>query len=93
MKEFIHDTILIDKESYFYLRNNFRVAKGFKPLSIEALERIWKRLTYGNDDTEHYRIDIDTFGYRLETIKILLIDNGYDFIDDGIKNHGFYLSL
>lgn len=100
MRKFKNETIVITKDAYFFLRNEFRVKEGYKPLNNEQLERIWSRFrsrNIGENNKTHpiaeneIRIDKDTFGFKLELAKEMLMTNGFIFRQDDFIQEGIYI--
>lgn len=99
MREFKHETIIIEKEGWEFLKNQSRTLKGFEPLSQEQLDKIWKReYEFRNGGGEKYpiseneiRIEPDSFALRWDKVKQLLKDNGFKQRQDGYVVEGIYL--
>lgn len=87
-RKFSHDSFLINKDGYFFLRNFSRKERGFEPLTIDKLEKIWDRLS---KESEQYRVTVDSFSKSVIELKDLLDDAGFTYIEDGKKVEGFYL--
>lgn len=90
-RTFEHDSLLINKEAHFYLRQYNRARKGYAPNSEGFLEREWKKIPCKEQNQTLERIDVDTFGISIEGVKKLLTDAGLTYIDDGKKIIGTYL--
>ena len=98
MREFKHETIIIEKEGWEFIKNLSRTLGGFKPLSQEQLDRIWKRDDFKNGAGKKYpiteneiRINPDSFGIRWDKVKALLKENGFKIRQDGYEIEGVYL--
>lgn len=100
MKEFKHETIIIEKKGWQFLRQQNRINAGCTPLSQEQLEKAWDRIKYrnsgANPDTHpiaenEIRISPDSFGMRWDNVKFLLKENGFKQRQDGYEIEGFYL--
>lgn len=91
MNEFRHETIIINKETWKFLWNYERKIGGCSELTDESLEIVWgyyvNRNHGANSKTyliaeDEVRIHKDTFGIPLNTIKALIIDNGFSYRED-----------
>ena len=98
MREFKHETIIIEKEGWEFLKNLSRTSKGFKALSQEQLDKSWDRDDFKNGGGKKYpiadneiRIDPDSFAIRWDKVKQLLKDNGFNQRQDGYEVEGIYL--
>lgn len=98
--KFKHETIIITKEAWCFLRNENRKKAGCVSLNEEQLEKCWARIRYRNHgaNSEKYpiadneiRIDCDSFNFRLEQVKEMLTANGYTFRQDGFIVEGIYI--
>ena len=100
IKEFKHETIIITKEAFFYLKAENRKKAQCSPLSEEQLEKAWERIRYKNrgasmekhpiTDNE-LRISPDCFNFRFDQIKEMLTANGFTFRQDGFIEEGCYM--
>lgn len=91
VRTFKHDSLLVNKESYCYIKQYNRKRRGYGPLSEESLDRLWKRIHCKEQNETLARIDKDTFSISMEQVKELLTSAGLTYIDDGKKVEGFYL--
>ena len=100
MTEFKHETIIIEKEGWQFLRQQNRINAGCTLLSQEQLENAWNKMKYRNNGANpnthpisenEVRISPDSFGMRWNNVKLLLKDNGFDYREDGFVIEGFYL--
>ena len=92
MKKFSNDTIIVNKETWKFLKNYNRTSQGFSEMSDESLERFWNRLQWRNGGAnskthpiaeDEIRIDRDTFSIRWDTIREFITDNGFAYREDG----------
>ena len=96
MKEVV-ETILVDKQSYLYLKNYRLITRGFAPLSSESSERCWKKASYKNCDNgiknynSYVRIDKFTFSISVPYMKELLTSECLNYIEDGKRMEYFHL--
>lgn len=99
MREFKNETIIVNKETWIFLRNYERTTQGFAELTERQIERIWSMVyrNGGADPKTHpiaedeVRIDKDTFGIRWSTIRSLITDNGFTYREDGFVVEGIYI--
>lgn len=101
MRELKHETIIVSKETYFFLRNHTRKIGGYSELSDESLERLWNRMESARNigansqthpiDKNEVRIDRDSFGLPLNTMKTLINDNGFTYREDGYIVESIYI--
>lgn len=103
MREFRHETLIITKEAWKFLKNHSRTSKGYSELEEEKLEKIWQRIDkegFRNDGApskkypitmNEMRINPDTFAFKWGTLKQILQDKGYGYREDGYIIDGCYL--
>lgn len=100
MREYKHETIIIDRKGWEFLRNISRTLRGFNPLSQEQLDKIWNSNQYRNNGanlTTHpiaeneIRISPDSFSMQWDKVKKLLNDNGFKQRQDGYVIEGVAL--
>lgn len=100
MKQFKHETIIINKETWKFLHNYHRTSQGFSELKDESLERIWGKHQWRNKGAnskthpiteDEIRIDKDSFSIPWKTIKSLIVDNGFDYREDGFIAEGIHI--
>lgn len=101
MKAFAHETIIIGKEAWKFMWNFERKKGGFKPLNEEQLERLWLRIqdfrNRGANPKTHpikkgeIRIDKDSFNIKWDVVKQTIVDNGFEYRQDGFVAEGTYL--
>ena len=98
MKSYVHETIIITKSAWKFLRNHFRLTNGYSKLRDEQLEKIWnstKRYrnlganpqTHPISDNE-MRIEDGDFLCEFSEIKKLLRYNGFGYREDGFVVSG-----
>lgn len=92
-KEKTSKTIYVGKEAYFYLNGIMREQRGRKPLSEEAMEKMWNRLNKnekglrevydgsfgGGDGTYNGR----WWSWSVDTIKEMLDEKGFAYEEGG----------
>lgn len=97
MKKFESNTIIINKETWKFLRNYDRTSQGFSELSEESLERIWGKILFRNGGAnskihpiadEEIRINRDTFTVPWSAIGEFIADNGFTYREDGFVEVG-----
>jgi hypothetical protein len=99
MKEFKHETMVITKDAWKFLENNYRTSRGFSEAKDEWLEKMWNRAfrNCGANPATHpigeneIRIEHGSFLMRIDEIKILLTDNGFGYRQDGFIQEGINL--
>jgi hypothetical protein len=100
MKEYRHETIIIDRKGWEFLRNTNRTLQGFKALSQEQLDKVWNSNRYRNNGANpkthpiaenEIRICPDSFSIKWDKVKKLLNDNGFKQRQDGYEIDGIYL--
>lgn len=98
MREFKHETIIIEKDAWQFLKNKSVTERGFKPLSQEQLDRIWSRDDFKNEAGKKYpitdneiRISPNTFAIRWDRVKSSLEENGFKYRQDGYEIEGISL--
>lgn len=91
MREFKHDTIIVNKETWIFIYNYERTREGFPELTERQIERIWN-MAYRNGGAnskthpiaeDEIRIDRDTFSIRWDSIREFITDNGFEYREDG----------
>lgn len=92
MKIVKQQTILIDRDAYFYLANKSRVERGFPPLTKEQEERNWSHQpkwdgrtkvsdnSFGGGDGTR---DGKWCGWSVDKLKAMLTVGGYGYDDGG----------
>ena len=95
MREHKHETIIIEREAYYFLTNNNRAKKGYAPLSQDALDKAWRRPMFndnrngGANPATHpisgseVRIYRYSFCLNLQEVCSLLSKNGFKWRQDG----------
>lgn len=99
MREFKHETLIIDKEGWKFLQNYYRTKRGFSEAKDEWLEKMWKRAfkNGGANPKTHpiaeneIRIEQDSFLMKIEKVKSLLKENGFNYRQDGFIQEGMNL--
>ena len=99
MREFKNETIVITKEGWFFLKQENRKKAGCQLMTQEQLEKAFGRIQYRNDGAgkdhpivdNEIRISKGSFNFRLEQMKQMLKDNGFDFREDGFVIEGINL--
>ncbi len=101
MKTFKHETIIINKETWKFMRNLERRRGGFKLLNEEQLEKLWLKLKdFRNQganpkthpiDKNEIRVDKDSFNMKWDYVKQIIIDNGFEYRQDGFVVEGMYM--
>lgn len=100
MKKFEHETIIITKNAWKFMRNFERELHGFNPISNEQLDKIWGKITLRNGGANpkdfpiaenEIRVDKDTFNCKWENVKVTLSESGFDYRKDGFTETGTYL--
>jgi len=56
------ETIYIPKQAYLQLTKRQRAERGCRPLSEEALEKLWTRIPQARKDGDFIRVDKDSLG-------------------------------
>lgn len=105
MREVKHETIIIEKEGWEFLKNQTLVMRGFKPRTQEQLDKEWNRIDrngFRNDganlkthpiEENEIRVDPDEFSIGWDKIKQLIKDNGIKYRQDGYEVEGICLSI
>ena len=96
MKEFKHETIIVTKEAWKFLENNYRESGGFPHASEKWLEKLWKgafRNLGANPKTHpikknEMRIEHGSFLMSIDKIKKLLTEKGFEYRQDGFVAEG-----
>ena len=101
MKAFAHETIIINKEAWKFMWNFERQKGGFKPLTEEQLDKLWQRIqdfrNKGANPKTHpiksneIRIDKDSFDFKWDNVKQIIIDNGFEYRKDGFVAEGTHI--
>ena len=101
MKTFNHETIIIGKTAWKFMRNMERKKNGFKLLTNEQLDKLWLKIqdfrNIGANPATHpikkneIRIDKDSFNMKWNDVKQVLIDNGFKYREDGFVVEGMYM--
>ena len=90
MKEFKHETMVITKEAWKFLRNADRVKGGYSELKDEQLEKVWSK-THPIAENE-IRVENDSWNtFRIEEAKQKLTENGFAYRQDGFVAEGINL--
>jgi len=76
--EHISESIYIGREAYLYIRNEMRKQYGYKPLTEEQKDRIWRRLYKGAKGDEVVRID-KAGGWSVYDVKQMLDKAGFEY--------------
>ena len=96
MREFKHETVVIEKDAWKFLENYYRISQGYSEAKDEWLEKIWKRKfrngganpkTHPISENE-VRVEHSDYLMGLDKIKSLLKDNGFDYRQDGFIQEG-----
>jgi hypothetical protein len=96
MREFNHETIIITKEAWKFLENYYRISRGFSEAKGEWLEKNWARKfrNGGANPKTHpiaeneVRIEHGDFLMKIEEIKSVLKDTGFEYRQDGFIQEG-----
>lgn len=97
MKTFKHETIIVKKDGWKFLRNLDRVSRGFTALSNDSLDKIWDRTTVKNGganpkeypiNDDEIRIDPDMFGIPWDDVKKSCYLNDLEWRRDGFLLEG-----
>lgn len=99
MEIFKNETIIVNKQGYFFLKNYNRQRKGFSLLDNEKLENSFKKIQYRNLgagqnyplEQNEIRIEKYTFSMSIEEAKKLLEENGHTYRQDGFSATGINL--
>ena len=100
IREFKNETIVITKEAFFFLKNENRKKSNCTLFNQEQLEQWWSRMKYRNGGASkekhpigenEVRISKDSFNFRLEQVKEMLMANGFTFRQDGFIEEGCYM--
>ena len=101
MKEFKHETMVITKEAWKFLRNADRAKGGYSALTDEQLEKVWGKIAFRNGGAwskthpiaeNEIRVENDTWNtFRIEEAKQKLTENGFDYRQDGFVAEGIIL--
>ena len=100
MRKFKHETIIVERSGWEFLRNKERVDRGYTPLTQEHLDKVWNRCCFKNGGANpqthpiadnEIRIDRDSFSIKWEAIKSLLESNGFKHRQDGYEVEGMHL--
>ncbi len=101
MANYTHETIIITKEAWKFLRNLDRKIGNFRPVTDEMHERTWSNLISRNycanpashpiSDNE-VRIHPNSFErIAWDEMKNTLIEGGFGYRDDGFVAKGMYI--
>ena len=98
MKEFEHETMVITKEAWKFLRNADRVKGGYAKLKDEQLEKVWNGIVFRNCGAwskthpiaeNEIRVERDSWStLRFAEAKHLLAENGFEYRQDGFVAKG-----
>lgn len=101
MKEFKHETMVITKEAWKFLRNADRVKGGYSTLTDEQLEKVWGKIAFRNGGAwskthpiaeNEIRVENDSWNtMRIEDAKAILTENGFEYRQDGFVQEGINL--
>ena len=101
MKEFKHETMVITKEAWKFLRNADRVKGGYSELKDEQLEKVWSKIYFKNGGAyskthpiaeNEIRVENDSWNtFRIEEAKQKLTENGFAYRQDGFVAEGINL--
>lgn len=87
-----HETIIIKKEAWKFLRNLDRTTRGYSELSDEALERSWSKFIMRNGGAnsithpigdDEIRIDKGSFGISWNRVISVCYENDFEWRKDG----------
>lgn len=101
MKEFKHETMVITKEAWKFLRNADRVKGGYSELKDEQLEKVWGKIAFKNGGAwskthpiaeDEIRVENGSWStFRIEEAKTILAENGFGYRQDGFIAEGINL--
>ena len=100
MKQFKHETIIISKEAWEFMKNFEREVHGYRIFNREWLDKLWSRMYCRNGGAnpathpikeDEVRVDRDSFNIRFENVKSELTAHGFNYRSDGFVAEGFYL--
>ena len=100
MRTWTSETIIVNQTAWKFLKNWDRTRRDYTALSDEALDKSWNRDEFKNGGASRkthpiadneIRIDGGSFAARLEVVKAILIENGFEFRQDGFVEEGIYL--
>lgn len=100
MASYTHETIVITKEAWKFLRNFNRKIGGFRPVTDEMHERTWSKLNrnycanpvshpIGDDEIRIYPGCFEKIAW--DEVKDMLIEGGLGYRDDGFRAKGMYI--
>ena len=97
MKAFEHETIIVTKDGWKFLRNLNRTTQGYSELTDEQLDRIWDNTTIKNNGANpkthpisenEIRIDDYMFSIKWDKIKEIIYKNNLEWRKDGFMLTG-----
>ena len=98
--QFKNETIIINKETWIFLRNYERTIDGYPELTERQIERVWNGMSIKNRGANpkthpiadnEIRVDRDSFELKWDAIRSLITDNGFTYREDGFVAEGVYI--